>query len=57
MRIAVVDFGAGNLRSVAKALDRVGFQVSITSDPNDFSTSEGVAVSYTHLTLPTSDLV
>ena len=42
MRIAVVDFGAGNLRSVAKALDRVGFQVSITSDPNDFSTSEGV---------------
>ena len=37
MRIAVVDFGAGNLRSVAKALDRVGFEVSITSDPNDFT--------------------
>ncbi len=42
MRIAVVDFGAGNLRSVAKALDKIGFVVSITSDPDDFKNSDGI---------------
>jgi glutamine amidotransferase len=31
--IAVVDYGMGNLRSVAKALEKVGAQVLITSDP------------------------
>ena len=30
--IAVVDYGMGNLRSVAKALERVGASVSVTSD-------------------------
>ena len=32
-RIAVVDFGAGNLRSVAKALERSGLDPDITADP------------------------
>lgn len=32
-RIAVVDFGAGNLRSVAKALERSGLIADITADP------------------------
>jgi len=32
-RIAVVDFGAGNLRSVAKALERSGLAPEITADP------------------------
>lgn len=31
--IAVVDYGMGNLRSVAKALEKVGARVLITSDP------------------------
>jgi imidazoleglycerol-phosphate dehydratase len=31
-RIAVVDYGAGNLRSVAKALLRSGFDVQVTGD-------------------------
>ena len=30
--IAVVDYGVGNLRSVAKALERVGAEVRVTSD-------------------------
>jgi glutamine amidotransferase len=30
--IAVVDYGMGNLRSVAKALERVGAEVDVTSD-------------------------
>jgi len=31
--IAIVDYGMGNLRSVHKALERVGFQALVTQDP------------------------
>ena len=31
--VAVVDYGAGNLRSVAKALERSGLVVQVTGDP------------------------
>jgi glutamine amidotransferase len=31
--IAVLDYGAGNLRSVARAVEHVGFQPEVTSDP------------------------
>jgi glutamine amidotransferase len=31
--IAVIDYGAGNLRSVARALTRVGAPLEVTSDP------------------------
>jgi glutamine amidotransferase len=31
--IALVDYGAGNLRSVAKALERSGLKVAVTGDP------------------------
>src|SRR5213592_4495324 len=35
-RLAVLDFGMGNLRSVAKALERVGATVDVTTSvPND----------------------
>lgn len=33
-RIAVVDYGAGNLRSVAKALERSGLLPEVTGDPS-----------------------
>jgi glutamine amidotransferase len=32
-RAALVDYGAGNLRSVGKALERSGFAVDVTDDP------------------------
>jgi len=32
-RVAVVDYGAGNLRSVSKALERSGFVADVTGDP------------------------
>lgn len=32
-QVALVDYGAGNLRSVAKALERSGMAVDVTSDP------------------------
>ncbi len=36
MRVVVVDYGMGNLRSVAKALEYVGFpEVKISSDPKE----------------------
>lgn len=33
-QVALVDYGAGNLRSVAKALERSGLAVDVTSDPS-----------------------
>jgi glutamine amidotransferase len=42
--IAVIDYGMGNLRSVAKALEHVapGSQVCVTSDPNVVTNAERV---------------
>ncbi|NCF82318.1 MAG: imidazole glycerol phosphate synthase subunit HisH, partial [Proteobacteria bacterium] len=44
-RIAVVDYGMGNLRSVAKALDRVSSgnqEVVVTADPDLIADAERV---------------
>ncbi|MBW2542767.1 MAG: imidazole glycerol phosphate synthase subunit HisH [Deltaproteobacteria bacterium] len=43
-RIAVVDFGAGNLRSVAKALERSGMNPEITADPAVVGRADGVVL-------------
>ncbi len=43
MKVAVVDYGMGNLRSVAKALEVVGFpEVSVTSSKEDILSSDAV---------------
>ena len=43
MKVAVVDYGMGNLRSVAKALEVVGFpKVSVTSSKEDILSSDAV---------------
>jgi len=34
MGVTIVDYGAGNLRSVARAVERVGWQACVTSDPD-----------------------
>jgi imidazole glycerol-phosphate synthase subunit HisH len=41
-RIAILDYGMGNLRSVQKALERVGSTASITRDPEQARHAEGV---------------
>ena len=41
-RIAILDYGMGNLRSVEKALERVGAQGEITSDPALVEAAQGV---------------
>ena len=40
--VAVVDYGMGNLRSVAKALERVapGRSIAVTSDPETVRRAE-----------------
>jgi glutamine amidotransferase len=43
-RVGVVDYGAGNLRSVAKALERSGLDVTITDDPKQVPSFDGVVL-------------
>ena len=40
--IAVVDYGAGNLRSVAKALESLDFRVKVTDKAGELRTADGV---------------
>ncbi len=41
-RIAILDYGMGNLRSVEKALEHVGAEASITADPRAVRAADGV---------------
>lgn len=41
-RIAVIDYGMGNLRSVAKALQAAGAEVSIVTEPSELRRAGGV---------------
>ena len=41
-RIAILDYGMGNLRSVEKAFERVGTEVSITSDRDRVAPADGL---------------
>lgn len=43
-RVGVVDYGAGNLRSVAKALERSGLDVVVTDDPKQVRALDGVVL-------------
>src|SRR5512142_1061020 len=42
MRLVILDYGMGNLRSVEKALERVGAQAEITADPARAEAADGV---------------
>ncbi len=42
--IAVLDYGIGNLRSAEKALQRVGAQAALTSNPADVAAAAGVVL-------------
>lgn len=43
-RIAVMDYGIGNLRSAQKALQRVGADAVLTADPREIATADGVVL-------------
>ncbi|MFP3880444.1 MAG: glutamine amidotransferase-related protein, partial [Dehalococcoidia bacterium] len=40
--IVVIDYGAGNLRSVVNAINRRGYQAKITSIPREILTAQAV---------------
>ena len=42
MRIVVIDYQSGNLRSVAKALEAVGAQPAVTDDPAQIESADAV---------------
>ena len=43
-RIAVLDYGIGNLRSAEKALEHVGADAVLTSDPDVIRSAAGVVL-------------
>lgn len=40
--IAIVDYGAGNLRSVVNAINRLGYQPKLVTNPDELLTAEAV---------------
>ncbi len=42
--IAIIDYGMGNLRSVQKGLERVGFAAEVTRDPDRITAAVGVVL-------------
>lgn len=42
MKIAIIDYGAGNTRSVQFAFDRLGISTVVTADPDELKSAEGV---------------
>ena len=43
-RIAVLDYGIGNLRSAQKALEHVGADASLTADPHEIASAQAVVL-------------
>ena len=43
-RVAILDYGMGNLRSVEKAFERVGAGVDVTSDPDQAAAADGLVL-------------
>lgn len=43
-RIAIIDYGAGNLRSVAKAFEKLGFPPRVTADPKEVAAADAVVL-------------
>ncbi|MBF6600440.1 MAG: imidazole glycerol phosphate synthase subunit HisH [Dehalococcoidia bacterium] len=41
-KIVIIDYGAGNLRSVARAVAHVGFEPTVTADPHDVQDAAAV---------------
>lgn len=43
-KVTVLDYGSGNLRSAQRALERVGAEVEVTSDPDVAARADGLVV-------------
>ena len=42
--IAIIDYGAGNIRSVEKALMHIGCEVEVTQDPSILMKADGAVL-------------
>ena len=42
--VAIIDYGAGNLRSVAKALESLGANPLVTSDPKEMEAADAIVL-------------
>jgi glutamine amidotransferase len=42
--VVLVDYGLGNLRSATRGLERAGADVTLTDDPADFDTADGIVL-------------
>ena len=42
MKITIIDYGAGNIRNVFRAIDQLGVKPIISADPKDILSSDGV---------------
>ena len=43
-RVAIVDYGAGNLRSVGKALERSGLRPEVCGEPSPLREADGIVL-------------
>ncbi|NMB79625.1 MAG: imidazole glycerol phosphate synthase subunit HisH, partial [Methanomicrobiales archaeon] len=43
-KIAIIDYGLGNLRSVIRGLEKAGAQAVITSDIADIASADGLVL-------------
>jgi glutamine amidotransferase len=43
-RVAVLDYGSGNLRSAVRAVERAGADVELTDDPSVAAEADGLLV-------------
>ena len=60
MNVTIVDYGSGNISSVINSFKEVAkdkVNIEVTSDFKKIESSDKIAVSYTHLTLPTKRIV
>jgi len=42
--VVVVDYGLGNLRSVTRGLERAGAEVTLSADPAEFGSADGIVL-------------
>ena len=42
--IIVIDYGLGNIKSVSRAMEKVGAEITVSSDPSDISSASGVVL-------------
>ncbi len=43
-RVGIVDYGAGNIRSVAAAIARLGYVASVSNSPTELATADALVL-------------